>query len=395
MAARVPLARARALDALRGALAPAVTSPVRRWLAFGDPQAPFQTLAEALDAHGALADTGWLRQDVGVVSIGDHFDFDSPPRDDPAVAAERGREGEAVLAWLAAHPPAQTVMLLGNHDAVRVMEFAGWNDERFRAARAEAYAAKGNPDLEGAFAKRHAVPNAGMLRRDFFTWTEAQRALVQGLLLRGRYRLSCVIRHQGADFLATHAAVTNRELRLLGLPLDASATEVSRALEKHLARAVSAAAVRWTSGDAQYALDLSPLHISGTVGEEAGGLLAHRPSNPNRPKIADRHWEWNESTPRRYAPDWLPQGFDQIAGHTGHRTLARELVPWTEGEEAKAGKAHTLYFGSSEPRLVSGLREAKDGSKRLLLLDVGLHEVSSGDQAEMLVVDGEVLQPSS
>src|SRR6185503_17057034 len=94
----------------------------------GDPQAPFDKVLAVLDRHGLLAGDR-LADDVVLVSIGDHFDYDHK---DPVTARA---EGLRLLRWLASHDPAQVHLLLGNHDAARVMELATISDEEFAAAR--------------------------------------------------------------------------------------------------------------------------------------------------------------------------------------------------------------------------------------------------------------------
>ncbi|MFO0659994.1 MAG: hypothetical protein U0165_09215 [Polyangiaceae bacterium] len=89
-----------------------------RWFVLGDPQAPASKLFEVLEAHDLLGDDGWLARGVGLVSIGDHYDYKCRPDE----LAEVGRNGSAFLAWLAAHAPSQVVIVAGNHDLCRVME---------------------------------------------------------------------------------------------------------------------------------------------------------------------------------------------------------------------------------------------------------------------------------
>ncbi|MEQ1735597.1 MAG: metallophosphoesterase, partial [Rhodoglobus sp.] len=113
----------------------ALTAPTpvtaRRSVALGDPQAATDKLFALLDHHGLLGEDGWLRPDVQLVSIGDHFDFGT--RAQGTIARAR-RDGPRFLRWLAAHPPSQVTILFGNHDAARVMELAFADDERFDAA---------------------------------------------------------------------------------------------------------------------------------------------------------------------------------------------------------------------------------------------------------------------
>src|ERR1041385_2743905 len=100
---------------------------MRRTLMIGDPQAPFARVMEVLEKHGAL-DGDRLAADVKLVSIGDHFDYHF---NDFETA---GREGLRLLRWLADHGD-QVVLMFGNHDAARVMELIGFDDDRFAQAR--------------------------------------------------------------------------------------------------------------------------------------------------------------------------------------------------------------------------------------------------------------------
>src|ERR1700735_4755053 len=88
-----------------------------RTFVMGDPQAPFAKVLDVLDRHGALVGKR-LADDVTLVSIGDHFDYDHK---DPATA---GREGLALLHWLADHDRDRGHILFCKHDAARVMEIA-------------------------------------------------------------------------------------------------------------------------------------------------------------------------------------------------------------------------------------------------------------------------------
>src|SRR5262249_39620205 len=81
-----------------------------RWLALGDPQTTFDKLMEVLRLHDAVDEargTPRLREDVGLLSIGDHFDFGAHGGPDV------GHEGELFLRWLVEHPADQTIVLLG------------------------------------------------------------------------------------------------------------------------------------------------------------------------------------------------------------------------------------------------------------------------------------------
>jgi hypothetical protein len=353
---------------------------VERWFAVGDPQAPFERFVAILDHHGLLGDDGWLRRDVGLVSMGDHFDFASR-----ASLDETGREGQRILAWLAAHPRDQVRLLLGNHDAARVIEFGTFSDARFVAMRAEAEAPHASD--EDAFALRHGVASRGIVRRDYAAWSEAQRAQVQGLLLSGRYELALVATHEGSPLLMTHAGVTTRELALAGLPADARARDVHAALEAHLKAAIERVRERWLRAD-HVPLSLEPLHVSPAPGHEAGGLLAHRPSNPQRPDVANHAWEWNPERPRRFAIERLPTAFDQAVGHTGRGTLERELFPWNKNLAPHPGPVHTLHFGGAEPCVEPGIGARRAGMARLFLLDPSMSKLAAPAHAQLMPLEG-------
>ncbi|HEY6175483.1 MAG TPA: metallophosphoesterase, partial [Kofleriaceae bacterium] len=157
-----------------------------RTLVMGDPQGPFDKLLAVLDQHAAL-DGDHLARDVVLVSIGDHFDYDSH---DWQTA---GQEGLRFLRWLVGHDPAQVKLLLGNHDACRVMELIAITDERFAAARAFARALDRDPAAGARFrAAFPELPSAGNVGRDFASFSAEQRALVIELLLAGRFDLALV-----------------------------------------------------------------------------------------------------------------------------------------------------------------------------------------------------------
>ncbi|CAN5920191.1 hypothetical protein BH11MYX4_BH11MYX4_05410 [soil metagenome] len=66
----------------------------------GDPQTTFANVLGILGSHDLLGDDGYLRDDVGLVSIGDHFDFASHE----AVAGVRGAWEHGQLAALDLRP---------------------------------------------------------------------------------------------------------------------------------------------------------------------------------------------------------------------------------------------------------------------------------------------------
>jgi hypothetical protein len=338
---------------------------VTRTLVMGDPQASFGKLMALLGNHGAL-DGDRLASDVVLVSIGDHFDYDS--RDWEAA----GQDGVRFLRWLASHDDAQVKLLLGNHDASRVMELVAISDERFAAARAFARALDRDVARNARFlAAFPELPTPGLAGRDFASFSAEQRALTMELLLAGRFRLALVGElPDGRAALLTHAGVTNRELAMLGVAAEPRA--IAEALEDHLARAVERVRDDWTRGIAT-PLSLEPLHVAGIPGEEGGGLLYHRPTNPER-RDADRSWQLAVERPRRFDARALPLGLVQIAGHTGHGKCLEELGPWST--EAARGREH------------GGIRTLRL-SGQTVTYDLGVAEPAAG-VADLILIDGEL-----
>ena len=362
-----------------------------RILVMGDPQAPFAKLLEVLDQHRAL-DGDRLAADVVLVSIGDHFDYDLV---DWRTA---GQEGLRFLRWLADHDPAQAVLLLGNHDASRVMELIAISDERFAAARAFARELDGDPARNARFrAAFPELPSPGLAGRDFASFCVEQRALTMELLLAGRFHLALAGQlSDGRPVLLTHAGVTRRELDLLGVagapdPLATRAASTAGAtpaagatglapdvhdlaarLEAVLAASVAAVRDDWTRG-LPTPLSLEPLHLAGIPGEEGGGLLYHRPSNPHR-RGADHSWELARERPRRFDPRTLPPGLTQVAGHTGHNKCLDELDGW-----AAPGAFRRSHGGIRTLRLAG----------QTVTYDLGIAAPAAG-VADLILIDGEI-----
>ncbi len=324
-----------------------------RTFVMGDPQGPFDKVRAVLARHPARAGAG-LAGDVVLVSIGDHFDYDHK---DPATAT---REGLALLRWLASHDPAQVHLLLGNHDAARVMELATITDAEFAAART-------CPPGEYAARFPH-LPPQGVLARDYASFTVEQRELVRELLEARRFHLALVGHLGGREALITHAAVTTRELDLMGLAASNDVGEIAAALESHLELAIRRGASP---------LSLEPLHVAGGFGKEGGGLLYHRPSNPASGSTFDH------DRPRRFDPRTLPQGLLQIAGHSGHAKCVHELGEWCtwRARERAHGGLRTLRVNGDEVTYDLGVT---DGS--LILIDGELRRVPA-DEVELLALD--------
>ncbi len=356
---------------MRAADAPA------RTLVMGDPQAPFARVQEVLKANGALGTDGRLAADVVLVSIGDHFDYDL---NDPVAA---GREGVAVLRWLAGHDPAQVVLLLGNHDTARVMELIALDDRRFAEARALARAMRAGQESEEDFERRFPdIPTAGLAARDYASYSEEQRDLVVELLLAGRFDLALVGRlPDGRDALITHAGVTRRELALLGIDA-VNPHRIAAGLQEKLRCACQATRADWLRGDLT-PLSLEPLHVAGRTGLEGGGLLYHRPARSDRPE-ADAAWEFDPERPRRFDPRTLPRGLHQIVGHTGHRKCKAELGDAWLSEAARrraAGGIRTLRVRDGEVSYDLGVSRVEDGATDMIFIDGEMSRVPAADYA--------------
>lgn len=328
----------------------------------GDPQAPFAKVLEVLLWHRAL-DGDRLAKDVVLISIGDHFDYDL--RDHKTAA----QEGLKLLRWLASHESDQVVLLFGNHDAARVMELATIDDARFEAARSLAREIderqRREDDYKEAFPD---LPPPGVVGRDYASFTTEQRTLVMQLLLAGRFHLACTgALPDGREVLITHAGVTTRELEVLGC--DREPATIARALDAALATAVDRVRTDWQRG-ALAPMSLAPLHITGSDGEEGGGLLYQRPAHPDRPDAK----AWNVDRPRRFDPRKLPLNVTQIAGHSGHAKCVEELATWV------APAARRRRHGGIRTLRVAG---------ELVIYDLGITPKSE-DVADLILIDGEL-----
>jgi hypothetical protein len=352
-----------------------------RTLVMGDPQAPFSKVLDVLRWHRAL-DGERLANDVVLVSIGDHFDYDLR---DPRAA---GQEGLKILRWLASHDPAQVRLLLGNHDVSRVMELATISDDEFERARSLATSIDETERADGRGAARErtikeyepafpSLPPPGVIGRDYASFTSEQRTLVKELLLAGRFHLATTgVMSDGRPVLITHAGVTAREIALLGVASTTPAV-VAAALEAHLATAIGHVRADWEHGRL-VPLSLAPLHVTGSHGEEGGGLLYHRPSNPDRAG-SDPAWALAPGRPRRFDPRTLPLGLTQIAGHSGHAKCVHELGDWVApaARARKHGGIRTLRF-------------TDDG----VSYDLGIAP-AAGDVADLILIDGEIRRVDS
>ena len=351
-----------------------------RWYALGDPQTSFEQVLAVLSHHGLVGEDGWLRADVGLVSMGDHFDYALGRDPSDEVLAQASREGVTVLGWLAAHPRDQVVILFGNHDAARVQELASVSDGGFARARRIAAAVARGVQSEADFLRLcPGIPTSDLVRRDFCTFSTEQQRLVQRLLLAGRFHLATAMSLLGREALLTHAGVTTRELRLLELPASATASGIAQALNRRFAAAVEVVRVDWESSRV-VPLSLEPLHVAGQPPDEAGGMLAHRPADPNRAggnRPVDIAWEFRADRPRRFDPFTLPLGLVQVVGHTRHQSSLRELGRWatSAAREASGAVLRTLRVWDGGAEYDVGCAAGRSGDAVFVMVDADINAV--------------------
>ena len=318
-------------------------------VAVGDPQASLAKFLHILDLNGLLGDDGRLRQEVGLVSMGDHFDWGRPDE-----RAEATLDGTLLLSWLAAHPPDQVQLLVGNHDLVRVQELSSLSDADYVEARRLADEAL-QPAQHAAFLARYPMlASPGVISRDYSCFDERQRALVTRLLKARRLRLAIA---PAADLLLVHAGVTTEDLALLG-PCGADAPAMAEALNRFL----DARVAKWKG---EGALDLAPLHELGSAKEgEARGILAHRPANPAAKQVGRAN--------RRYDPRALPPGVTQVIGHINDKKTRELMGNWARSRVSELGTLRGLELGSRLDYHLGCLDH-----DRLLFLDGAMHQVQA------------------
>jgi hypothetical protein len=336
------------------------TAP-RRWLAVGDPQTSHERFFALLDRHGARA------EDVGLLSIGDHFDYGA----DREAAA---RDGLANLEWLAKRP---SILIAGNHDLCRVIELAFETDESFEAARALA----SSGDVSTFTTNFPRIPTPLIALRDFNGFTVAQRSLVQSLLLERRFALAAVATVRGSRALFVHAGVTTRELSLLGIPHERDPARIARALNTWLDDRVDRVADAWRRGEPA-ALDLEPLHFGGAAGVEGSGFLYQRPVNA---AVVEAGGE----RPRRFDARELPRDLVQVVGHTAHKKSREELGDWVT-EAARAveygGGLRTLIV-DDQPIYDLGLIDPRPGAATMIMIDAGMSDNRISDYPLLEIED--------
>jgi hypothetical protein len=345
-------------------------------VSLGDPQAPLACVLDVLARNGLLAASGRLRDEVQLVSVGDHFDWGK--RSHRAAAAD---DGTAILAWLALHPADQVILCAGNHDLARVGELAEFDDARFAQAQAEADAAHvhggTDPAKEAALlAKYPQFPSAEFVSRDLSSFRAVQREWVSFLLTHRRLRLAHAA---GPSLLITHASITLDELSALGLSssLAADAGALARALNLALDLA-------W-SLHTQGPLHVPGLHVPGSASSGEGrGMLYHRASTLQ----AEAALATRAVPRRRYSPFRLPPGLTQVIGHIRDAKSRRLLG--LEARDAKDGVLRHLRVEGRSWEYGHGPRPLAKSSESLVLYVDGSLRACPGADYELL--DLETLQ---
>ncbi len=340
-----------------------VAEPPHHW-GIGDPQTTFARFQAVLEARGLLDDDGRLSANQHLLAVGDYFDF-PPPKGMSLV--EAGEQGVSILQWLAQYPAGRVPILMGNHDAARVMELSGISDTRFAEARRQAEVL----DDEAFCLRFPSIPTRGLARRDFSGFSERQRGCVQRLLTSGRMKLAQAVRLQdGRTCLVTHAGVTRWVLTQLGMLRARDPQRIAGALNGLLSARVAEVAADWAAGRVR-PLDLGPIHRPGTSGVEGGGLLYHR--------MAETLDDWSASgpAPRRFLPGDVPEGLLQAVGHTQHKKMVELLPEHVFREAADAGQLRRAVFDAGLD--YGGGVDAGDAATVMWFFDGGLHFAPPSD----------------
>ncbi len=366
---RAAATKARSLASGERAQPPPQERTTRR-IVIGDPQASLETFLGVLAFHDLLSSSGWLLPSVELTSVGDHFDWGRPEQRDSAAT-----DGLALLSWLAAHDAKQVTLIAGNHDLGRVGELASFDDEQFLQAHAQALLAYrgGDPEasLEATFlADYPQLPSAELAARDFAAFAVAQRDLIIDLLLSGRLRLASAIADSA---LVCHAGITSSELRALEYSGDRhDANAVADVVNTRLARAIEG----W-QGNGR--LRIESLHTAGDAHfGEGGGMLYHRPANP---EVTGQAETYRGPGRRRYDPRTLPTGLTQVVGHISDAKCRSLLGGWASGEPGPGSLRHlvsdgqeVLYQVGPLPQLCGPRHKA-----RLIFVDGGMSRVPRED----------------
>jgi hypothetical protein len=228
------------------------------------------------------------------------------------------------------------------------------------------------------------IPNPRLAVRDFNGFRTDQRALVQSLLMQRRFALAAVGDVNDQQALFVHAGIGPREVALL----DANdATGLARAANRELDRAIDAARPKWERGEPA-ALNLEPLHLAGTTGEEGGGFLYHRPINVERTEPID------DKRPRRFDARLLPRDLLQVVGHTAHRKSREELQPWVTERAAaiENGGIRTLQVADEGLTYDMGVLPHRPGAGTMIMIDGGMSDPTIEEYPLLEVANVRVLR---
>jgi hypothetical protein len=337
------------------ARAPALAEPPTHAVAIGDPQASAETFFAILSRAGLLTPEGWLRPDVRLVSIGDHFDYGSF-----AIRAEAARSGLSILSWLAAHSPEHVTLIAGNHDLARVAELIGFDDATFDRAAREADTlyrrASASPSDELDFLGRFPeFPTVEMVARDISTFTVAQRDLVVELLKGHRFRLATSER----GVLLCHAGAARDDLDRAGV--SRSDYDDPDAVARTLNGVFDAAIDAW-DGRSPFAIP-GLFRAGSAAGGEADGFLYHRPAELGP----------GARTARRFDPRRLPLGLVQAVGHVRDPKCRSLLGSWVTDSAAEEGTLRRLCTDGTRVSYANGTDASNDGEARMLFIDGGMN----------------------
>lgn len=340
--------------------------------AIGDPQAPFSTFRAILDRHGLLFGDR-LRDDVKLISMGDHFDWGKPHERDHAA-----KDAMQLVRWLASHDEEHVVMLAGNHDLARVGELWGISDDEFQRAQTiadRAYLAK-DAGADAEF--RQAFPQfttAEVVSRDLSTFRSEQRDVVTELLQARRLRMA----HVDAGLLFVHAGVTSTELAVLDAPAPAGddLEAIARALNAKLDEA---------SASARRPLAIDGLHLPGDANAEGLGMLYHRPS---RGHTDEERRELARPAPRRrFDPLTIPRGVTQVIGHIRDNKCRKLMPDLCDDKPARDGVLRSLVVDDAGARYRHGLQRMQVASGAA----AGAMWFTDGGMSSCPVADYEILE---
>ncbi len=329
-------------------------APRTHIVAVGDPQASLAQFLRILDLNGLLGEDGRLRREVGLISLGDHFDWGRP--EERAAAAA---DGTCILAWLAAHPPDQVQIVVGNHDLARVRELSAFSQGQYVEAQARADAALEDAKLTASFQSKYpALASPAVISHDYSCFEERQRTLMTRLLLGKRVRLAVA---PFPGMLLVHAGVTVEDLELLRPAPTHDAVAIAEALNAFL----DARVARWKG---EGPLDLSPLDVPGSAAHgEARGILVHRPANPQLGRIDPKER-------RRYDPRSLPENILQVIGHISDAKCRKAFGTWVERQPPQPGVLRGLQV-SPQVKYHQGCLD----DDRIVFIDGAMNKVSPFD----------------